>query len=35
MSSKKAPKLENILKHPKVLEITDDMNAELLERRQY
>jgi pyrophosphate--fructose-6-phosphate 1-phosphotransferase len=35
MSSKKASKLEDILKHPKVQEITDDTNAELLERRQY
>ena len=35
MSSKKAPKLKDILKHPKVQEITDNTNAELLERRQY
>ncbi len=35
MSRKKAPKLDAILKHPKVQEITEDTNAELLERRGY
>ena len=35
MSRKKALKLEDILKHPKVQKITNDINAELLERRQY
>jgi pyrophosphate--fructose-6-phosphate 1-phosphotransferase len=35
MSQKKALKLEDILKHPKVRKITDDVNAELLERRRY
>ena len=35
MPGKKALKLEDILKHPKVQKVTDDINAELLERRQY
>jgi pyrophosphate--fructose-6-phosphate 1-phosphotransferase len=35
MPGKKALKLEDILKHPKVQKVTDDVNAELLERRQY
>jgi pyrophosphate--fructose-6-phosphate 1-phosphotransferase len=35
MSRKKALQLEDILKHPKVLKTTDDISAELLERRRY
>ena len=35
MSPKKALKLADILKHPKVLKTTDDISAELLERRRY
>ncbi|MEE9495813.1 MAG: 6-phosphofructokinase [Desulfobacterales bacterium] len=35
MSRKKALKLADILKHPKVLKTTDDISAELLERRRY
>jgi pyrophosphate--fructose-6-phosphate 1-phosphotransferase len=35
MPRKKALKPENIFKHPKVLQITDDISAELLERRRY
>ncbi len=35
MPGKKALKLEDILKHPKVQKVTDDVNPELLERRQY
>ena len=35
MPGKKALKLEDILKHPQVQKVTGDINAELLERRQY
>ena len=35
MAGKKALKMEAILKHPQVQKVTDDINAELLERRQY
>jgi pyrophosphate--fructose-6-phosphate 1-phosphotransferase len=35
MPGKKALKFEDILKHPQVQKVTDDINAELLERRQY
>jgi hypothetical protein len=37
MPGKKPVKMEmkNVLKHPVVLKVTDDINAELLERRQY
>ena len=35
MPRKKALKSEDIFKHPKVLQITDDISAELLERRRY
>jgi pyrophosphate--fructose-6-phosphate 1-phosphotransferase len=35
MSAKKALKLQDILKHPIVQKVTDDVNAELLERRHY
>jgi len=35
MSRKKALKLADILKHPRVLQTTGDISAELLERRRY
>ncbi|MGD2187615.1 MAG: 6-phosphofructokinase [Desulfobacterales bacterium] len=35
MSRKKALELKDILDHPKVQQITDDVNAELLARRRY
>ena len=35
MSPTKALKPEEILKHPKVLKTTDNISAELLERRRY
>ena len=35
MSGKEPIPLPELLKHPKVLNVTEDVNAELLERRQY
>ena len=35
MSRKKPIDIKDLLKHPKVIKVTDNMNAELLERRQY
>ena len=35
MPRKKTPELKDVLKHPVVQRVTDDVNAELLERRQY
>ncbi len=35
MPGKKSLKINNLLKHPSVLKATDNLNAEVLERRQY
>ena len=35
MSEKNRIEIKELLKHPRVLKVTDDVNAELLERRQY
>ena len=35
MTGKKPVPVADLLKHPKVLKVTDNVNAELLERRQY
>jgi len=35
MTPQKGLKPEDILKHPKVLQTTDDISAELIERRSY
>ena len=35
MPEKKSTHIKDLLKHPQVLKVTDNVNAELLERRQY
>ena len=35
MPEKKSIQIKDLLKHPQVLKVTDNVNAELLERRQY
>ena len=35
MPTDKAVNLEKILNHPQVKKVTDDVNAEMLERRKY